>query len=63
MIGAVTGIGSSMATTMYDLVTDDHALKFISSLGIYLGILIALLTLILKMAEVRERMKSTHKKP
>jgi hypothetical protein len=59
IIGAVAGSVSWVLYVIKQLLTDDTILKYIAGTGIWLGIIIALLTIYLKLLEI----KRTHKKP
>ena len=63
IIGSIAGFFSWLLYILKELLTNDTILKYIAGTGIWLGILIALLTLYLRIMEVRRGIIPLNGKP
>lgn len=57
-IGMASGFGSSFLLGVQKFLTDDTLLKMISGIGICLGVMIALITFMLKCIEFSEKIRA-----
>jgi hypothetical protein len=58
VLGSIAGFASTIIYVIRELLTNDTILKYIAGLGIWLGILIALLTVYLRIVEIRRSAKA-----
>jgi uncharacterized membrane protein len=56
-IGMVSGFGSGILLSIQQFVTDENILKIVAGVGIFLGAMVAFLTVILKLIEVFQKLK------
>lgn len=56
-IGISAGFGSGVVFSVQQLVTDENVLKIVAGIGIFLGALVAFLTVILKFIELLQKLK------
>lgn len=57
LIGFMSGIGSGILYALKVLLTDDDVLKLIAGAGIWIGLLVALLSAYLKLVEILKKHK------
>lgn len=50
--GVIAGIGSGLIYFIKTLLTDDLILKVVAGIGIWIGLVVALLTMVLKVIEI-----------
>ena len=51
-IGIFSGFGSGVILSVQSFITDEYILKLVAALGVWLGMLVAALTLVLKCVEL-----------
>jgi hypothetical protein len=55
VIGIIAGFTSWVLYFLKELFTDDELLKWIAGVGIWLGVIVALLTVYLRVIEIRKQ--------
>lgn len=56
-IGMSAGFGSGILLSIQQIVTDEYSLKIVAGVGIYLGVFVAFLTVLLKVIELVQKLK------
>lgn len=62
IIGVVSGFGSGMLLSAQHLLTDEKILPIVAASGVWLGAIVAGLTVILKFIEIGEKLISKYKR-
>lgn len=57
-IGIISGFSSAAFSVLKDFLTDDGVLKMVSICGIWLGFIVAILTGIVKIFEILEKVRA-----
>jgi hypothetical protein len=59
VIGIAGGFGSGILYILKKLFTDDRILKWVAGLGMWMGLIVAALTVWLRVIEIRQRDRTT----
>lgn len=56
-IGIVGGTGAGLLNAVYDAVANESVIRFVSAIGVYAGVCVAVLTIIAKVIEIRRNFR------
>ena len=60
--GVACGFGSSQLLHIRSFITDENTLKVVAGLGVYFGMTVAALTIVLKCLEIGEKLRTKFKR-